>query len=81
MTIFDDTRKQPTDASQYWSDPPASIDWQAIAVKQSKANADYLAVISQLRSDLSATRFERDIWWPLAWCVGVLCGVGMWYVI
>jgi hypothetical protein len=37
---------------------------------------EQLAVTQALRSDLSGARFERDIWWPLAFCVGVLCGLG-----
>lgn len=42
---------------------------------------EQLAVTQQLRSDLSAARYERDIWWPLAFGVGVLCGMGLTYVV
>lgn len=44
-------------------------------------HGEALSDIQQMRSDLSTARFERDIWWPLAFCVGVLCGVGLTYVV
>lgn len=75
LPVLDDTR-QP-DRSVYWSDPPVETDWQAVADRHLRTVSEQLATLVQLREELSATRFERDVWTPLAWCVGVICGVAV----
>lgn len=73
--ILDDIRR-PNDASRYWSDPPVQSDADDARYWAAK-HGEALQTIQDLRSDLSAARFERSVWWPLAFSVGVLCGVGL----
>jgi len=64
------------DTVQVWTDEPV-IDYQrAYESMCDKSHTDN-ATIDALRSDLSAARYQRDIWFPLAFCVGVICGIGL----
>ena len=67
--VLDDTALCPM-----WIDPhddePSRIYWMDQYQEQ-------LAVTQALRSDLSAARYQRDIWWPLGFCVGLICGIGL----
>ena len=59
----------------------SSINWESVAEQRAQTIADQFATIAALRSDLSGARFERDIWWPLAFCVGVGFGMGaVWWM-
>lgn len=67
--VFDDTDRRASD--YHWSEPSTFIDWQA------DHTAELNATIAALQGDLSKARTQRDIWWPLAFCVGVIFGVGL----
>lgn len=73
--VLDD--RQP-DRSVYWSDPPVETDWQAIAVRHSRTVADQLAVMVELREQVSSVSMDATIWKVLAligWSVAVLAMV------
>lgn len=73
--IFDDTTM--TRLSDYtWTDDADPHDTPGSRRYWIEQYQEQLEVTQALRSDLSGARFERDIWWPLAFCVGVLCGLG-----
>lgn len=55
----------------------ADINWESVAEQRAQTIADQQGVIAALQSDLSDALFQRDIGWPLAFCVGVICGVGL----
>jgi len=67
--ILDD-RDVWTDAPVVRTDADAARYWAA-------KHGEALQTIQDLRSDLSGARFERDIWWPLAFAVGLLTGWGL----
>lgn len=73
--ILDDARRS-NDASQYWSDPPVQSKADSARYWAAK-HGEALQTIQDLRSDLSAARFERSVWPSLAFAVGVLCGMGL----
>lgn len=64
------------DDHEIWSDPPVKSDADSARYWAAK-HGEALQTIQDLRSDLSAARFERSVWWPLAFAVGVLCGMGV----
>jgi hypothetical protein len=71
------TRRPPVlDDVQVWTDNPV-IDYQRAYESMCERSHVDNATIDALRTDLSAARYERDIWWPLGFCVGVLCGIGL----
>lgn len=78
-----DMSKRPSilDDRDVWTDEPVVRTDADAARYWAAKHSETLQTIQDLRSDLSAARFERDIWWPLAFCVGVLCGVGLPYVL
>jgi len=68
-------------ADYHWAEPSITINWESVAEQRARTIADQFATIAALRSDLSGARFERDIWWPLAFCVGVGFGMGaVWWM-
>ena len=69
VPILDD-RDIWTDAPVVRTDADAARYWAA-------KHGEALQAIQDLRSDLSGARFERDIWWPLAFAVGLLTGWGL----
>lgn len=74
---LDDSRKgDALERYDIWSDPPVQSKADAARYWAAK-HGEALQTIQDLRSDLSAARFERSVWWPLAFAVGVLCGVGL----
>lgn len=60
-----------------WSDEPIITNDTDAARYWAAKHGEALQTIQDLRSDLSAAWFERSVWWPLAFAVGVLCGVGL----
>ena len=83
VPIIDDIRKgDAMERYDIWSDHDNVVQNDADAARYWAAkHGEALQTIQDLRSDLSAARFSRDIWWPLAFAVGVLCGVGLSYVV
>lgn len=80
VDVLDDAR-QP-DASVYWSDPPASIDWQSAYNERAQHTAELTATIAALRSDLSSAQTDVSVYRVLAaigWSVAVLAVV--WHVV
>jgi hypothetical protein len=74
--VLDDTRT--TDASVYWSDPPASIDWQACYNERAQHTAELTSTIAALRTDLSSAQTDVSVYRVLAaigWSVAVLAVV------
>lgn len=69
------------DDRDVWTDQPAVRTDADAARYWAAKHGETLQTIQDLRSDLSGARFERDIWWPLAFCVGVLCGAGLTWLI
>jgi hypothetical protein len=58
--VLDDTRT--TDASVYWSDPPASIDWQACYNERAQHTAELTSTIAALRTDLSSAQTDVSVY-------------------
>lgn len=58
-----------------WID--SDVDWTKVADDRAATIITQTQTIDGLRADLSAARFQRDIWWPLAFGVGVLCGFSL----
>lgn len=77
VPVLDDT-----DISRFdiWSDEYTIRNDADAARYWAGKHGEGLQTIQDLRSDLSAARFERSVWWPLAFAVGVLCGMGLSYV-
>ena len=65
------------DDRDIWTDEPVVKSDADSARYWAAKHGEALQTIQDLRSDLSAARFERSVWWPLAFAVGVLCGVGL----
>lgn len=76
--LTDDPDSRQPDRSVYWSDPPVETDWQAIAVRHSRTVADQLAVMVELREQVSSVSMDATIWKVLSligWSVAVLAMV------
>ena len=70
------------DDRDVWTDEPVVRTDAEAARYWAAKHGETLQTIQDLRSDVSGARFERDIWWPLAFCVGVLCGAGLsWWLV
>jgi hypothetical protein len=75
---LDDIRKgDALERYDIWSDEPIITNDTDSARYWAAKHGEALQTIQDLRSDLSAARFERSVWWPLAFAVGVLCGMGL----
>lgn len=72
--ILDD-RDVWTDEQAVRTDAEAARYWAA-------KHGETLQTIQDLRSDVSAAQSDRDMLWPLAFAIGLTCGVGLsWWLI
>ncbi len=68
VEVLDDTGTEIT-----WNDEPLAPS-ERYWIEQYQ---EQLTTTQELRTDLSSARFQRDVWSGLAFCVGVLCGIGL----
>jgi hypothetical protein len=58
-----------------WVD--ADIDWCRVATDRAATIIRQTRELEWTSRKLRDARFQRDIYWPLGFCVGVLCGLGL----
>lgn len=70
------------DDRDVWTDEPVVRTDAEAARYWAAKHGETLQTIQDLQSDLSAARSDRDMLWPLAFAVGLTCGVGLsWWLV